>query len=148
METKLDSYAGGPTAGHVGMQRLTRKEFAAAVGDLLGIELDASQLLPAEIEVNGFDNIAAALSVSPAFLDQYVAAARYAARLALGEVSLPVSVSTGELRDYLGRPRFTPETSLAAPERRTAVPGGGNGSSSRQPTMKSPATTTATERRT
>ena len=26
-------------------------------------------------------------------------------------------------KDYLGRPRFTPETSLAAPERRTAVPG-------------------------
>ena len=43
------------------------------------------QLLPAEIEVHGFDNIAAALSVSPAFLDQYVAAARLAARLAVGE---------------------------------------------------------------
>jgi ATP-dependent Lon protease len=28
-----------------------------------------------------------------------------------------------ELRDYLGRPRFTPETSLAGPDRRTAVPG-------------------------
>jgi ATP-dependent Lon protease len=48
---------------------------------------------------------------------------KVAARLALGEVSLPLSVGTGELRDYLGRPRFTPETSLAAPERRTAVPG-------------------------
>ena len=40
---------------------------------------------PAEIEVNGFENIAAALTVSPAFLDQYVAAARLAARLAVGE---------------------------------------------------------------
>jgi ATP-dependent Lon protease len=45
------------------------------------------------------------------------------ARLALDEVALPVSVGGAELRDYLGRPRFTPETSLAAPERRTAVPG-------------------------
>jgi hypothetical protein len=85
MEAKLDAATGGPVAGHVPMQRLTRTEFGATVSDLLGIELDAEQLLPAEIEVHGFDNVAAALSVSPAFLDQYVAAARLAARLAVGE---------------------------------------------------------------
>ena len=72
-------------AGHVPAQRLSRTEFGTAVNDLLGIELNAEQLLPAEIEVNGFENIAAALSVSPAFLDQYVAAARLAARLAVGD---------------------------------------------------------------
>ena len=85
METTLDGAAGGRVAGHVPIQRLTRTEFGTTVNDLLGIELDAAKLLPAEIEVNGFDNIAAALSVSPAFLDQYVAAARVAARLAVGE---------------------------------------------------------------
>ena len=85
MEAKLDGATGGPVAGHVPMQRLTRTEFGSAVNDLLAIELDAEQLLPAEIEVHGFNNIAAALSVSPAFLDQYVAAARLAARLAVGE---------------------------------------------------------------
>jgi mono/diheme cytochrome c family protein len=72
-------------AGHVAIQRLTRTEFVAAVSDLLGIELDAEALLPAEIEVHGFDNIAAALSISPAFLDQYVAASRVAAKIAVGE---------------------------------------------------------------
>jgi hypothetical protein len=85
MESQLDSASGGPTAGHVPMQRLTRTEFGTAVNDLLGIELDATQLLPVEIEVNGFDNVATALTVSPAFLDQYVAAARLAARLAVGD---------------------------------------------------------------
>jgi ATP-dependent Lon protease len=45
------------------------------------------------------------------------------ARVALGEATLPVSVSTAELKDYLGRPRFTPETSLSENERRTGVPG-------------------------
>src|SRR5215467_8223536 len=85
MEGQLDRASGGPTAGHVPMQRLTRTEFGTAVNDLLGVELDATQLLPAEIEVNGFDNIASALTVSPAFLDQYVAAARLAARLAVGD---------------------------------------------------------------
>jgi len=74
-----------PVAGHVPIQRLTRTEFGAAVNDLLGIEIDAEKLLPAEIEVQGFDNIAAALSISPAFLDQYVAATRLAARMAVGE---------------------------------------------------------------
>jgi ATP-dependent Lon protease len=36
---------------------------------------------------------------------------------------LPITVSVANLKDYLGRPRFTPETSLAADSRRTAVPG-------------------------
>ena len=91
MEAALDGAAGGPVAGHVPMQRMTRTEYGTAVNDLLGIELDAKQLLPAEIEVNGFDNVAAALSVSPSFLDQYVAAARLAARLAVGESVAKVS---------------------------------------------------------
>jgi len=93
MEAKLDGATGGAVAGHVPMQRLTRTEFGTAVNDLLGIELDAAQLLPAEIEVHGFNNIAAALSVSPAFLDQYVAAARLAARLAVGEPSKVTSAT-------------------------------------------------------
>ena len=90
MEAQLDAAATRPdlklpVAGHVPLQRMTRTEYAAAVNDLLGLELNAKELLPAEIEVNGFENIATALSVSPAFLDQYVAAARRAARLAVGE---------------------------------------------------------------
>jgi len=94
MEAALDAPDPGlAVAGHVPMQRLTRTEFATAVNDLLAIELDAAQLLPAEIEVHGFDNIASALSVSPAFLDQYVAAARLAARLAVGESTPKVSVA-------------------------------------------------------
>jgi len=48
---------------------------------------------------------------------------KVAAKVALSEITLPVTVGAGGLRDYLGRPRFTPETSLAEPDRRTAVPG-------------------------
>jgi mono/diheme cytochrome c family protein len=94
MEGTLDATAGDRVAGHVPIQRLTRTEFGAAVNDLLGIELDATKLLPAEIEVQGFENIAAALSVSPSFLDQYVAAARVAARLAVGESVPKVASAT------------------------------------------------------
>jgi mono/diheme cytochrome c family protein len=86
MEAQLDTAAArGPSAGHVPVQRMTRTEYATAVNDLLGLELNAKELLPAEIEVNGFENVATALSVSPAFLDQYVAAARRAAKLAVGD---------------------------------------------------------------
>jgi uncharacterized protein DUF1592/uncharacterized protein DUF1588/uncharacterized protein DUF1585/uncharacterized protein DUF1587/uncharacterized protein DUF1595 len=108
MEARLDEAAGRPggrVAGHVPIQRLTRTEFGAAVNDLLGIELDAEALLPAEIEVQGFDNIATALSISPAFLDQYVAATRIAARLAVGDstkvTSAHYSVPEGDQPDHL-----------------------------------------------
>jgi ATP-dependent Lon protease len=48
---------------------------------------------------------------------------KVAAAEALEPGSLPITVGVANLRDYLGRPRFTPETSLTADSRRTAVPG-------------------------
>jgi ATP-dependent Lon protease len=48
---------------------------------------------------------------------------KVAANVATETATLPVSVGADDLRDYLGRPRFTPETSLKEEERRTAVPG-------------------------
>jgi len=48
---------------------------------------------------------------------------KVAAKEALEPGTLPVTVGVANLRDYLGRPRFTPETSLTSGERRTAVPG-------------------------
>src|SRR5687767_6869144 len=108
MEATLDAPDPGlAVAGHVPMQRLTRTEFATAVNDLLAIELDAAQVLPAEIEVHGFDNIASALGVSPAFLDQYVAAARAAARLAVGEPTPKVSVAAYQQHESGDQPLHT-----------------------------------------
>jgi len=48
---------------------------------------------------------------------------KVAAKAAMEPEALPVEVTVASLRDYLGRPRFTPETSLTSGERRTAVPG-------------------------
>ena len=45
------------------------------------------------------------------------------AKEALEEGTLPITVSDANLKDYLGRPRFTPETKLTSSDRRTAVPG-------------------------
>jgi ATP-dependent Lon protease len=45
------------------------------------------------------------------------------AKEALETGTLPITVSDANLKDYLGRPRFTPETKLTSSDRRTAVPG-------------------------
>jgi len=84
MENTLDTQAKGRRAGYVPIQRLNRTEYAAAVKALVGVDVKAKEVLPQDIQVEGFDNIADALSVSPAFLDQYVSAARLVARLAVG----------------------------------------------------------------
>ena len=96
MENTLDSHDGdthaeGPTAGYVPIQRLNRSEYAATVKALVGVDVNAKEVLPQDIQVEGFDNIATALSVSPAFLDQYVTAARQVARLAVGNPNPRVS---------------------------------------------------------
>src|SRR5438477_8264945 len=72
MENALDSAAGdghakGPKAGYVPIQRLNRTEYAASVKALVGVDVNTKEILPRDIQVEGFDNIAAALSVSPAF---------------------------------------------------------------------------------
>lgn len=85
MEAGLDAEIEGPAAGHVPLQRLSRDEYEVAVEGLLGVEIDASQYLPADIEMDGFDNIAQALTTSPSYLEQYVAAARKVARQAIGD---------------------------------------------------------------
>jgi len=68
----------------VALHRLNRKEYANAVRDLLAVEIDAAELLPADDIADGFDNIATALQVSPSFIEQYVIAARTVAVKALG----------------------------------------------------------------
>src|SRR5215510_1880325 len=85
LESTLDESGKGHLAGHVAVQRLNRAEYANAVKDLLAVEIDPSQYLPADIAVEGFSNIAAALTVSPAFLEQYITAARAISQTALGK---------------------------------------------------------------
>ncbi len=85
LEASIDTGVQQPRVGHVPIQRLNRTEFAASVKSLIGVEIDPDQVLPTEIEVEGFDNIADALGISPSFLEQYVSVARLAAQLAVGE---------------------------------------------------------------
>jgi hypothetical protein len=85
LETSVDAAATEGHVGHVPIQRLNRNEFAASVKQLVGVDVDPKQVLPTEIEVEGFNNIAGALAISPSFMEQYLAAARKVAQRAVGE---------------------------------------------------------------
>ncbi len=61
LEASVDAAAKDHRVGHVPIQRLNRVEFAASVKQLVGVEVDPKQVLPTEIEVEGFNNIAGAL---------------------------------------------------------------------------------------
>jgi mono/diheme cytochrome c family protein len=93
MENTLDTNTKGPKAGRVPIQRLNRTEYVASVKALVGVELKATDVLPQDGQVDGFDNIASALTVSPAFVAQYVTAARHVAKLAVGNPN-PTPAST------------------------------------------------------
>jgi mono/diheme cytochrome c family protein len=85
LEDSLDRAAGqAHLPDRVVLHRLNRKEYTNAIRDLLAVEIDASELLPADDVAEGFDNIATALQVSPSFIEQYVIAARAVAVKAVG----------------------------------------------------------------
>src|SRR6185503_8657279 len=90
LERELDAAeASSPHPGRVAVHRLNRTEYANAVRDLLGVAIDARALLSSdEADQEGFDNVASVLSVSPALLENYLAAARTVSRLAIGDPSL------------------------------------------------------------
>ncbi len=69
--------------------RLNRTEYANAVRDLLGVEIDPKAMLPPDEQAFGFDNNADALSMQPALLDRYLAAAAKIARLVVGDPTIP-----------------------------------------------------------
>jgi len=85
LESSLDHAAGQKhIRDEVVLHRLNRKEYANAVRDLLAVDFDAAEVLPADDVADGFDNIATALQVSPSFIEQYVIAARAVAVKAIG----------------------------------------------------------------
>jgi mono/diheme cytochrome c family protein len=85
LEDSLDKAgAANLNPGSVRIHRLNRAEYANAMRDLFGIDVDAAALLPTDDISDGFDNIAAALKASPSFLDQYIMAARAVVKQAIG----------------------------------------------------------------
>ncbi|MDR2214759.1 MAG: DUF1592 domain-containing protein [Nevskiaceae bacterium] len=102
LETTLDKAQTTPYAGYVPLRRLNRREYANAVRDLLGLEIDAATWLPQDQLKDDFDNNAELLQMTPAFMDQAVSAARSLALLAVGDPkSVPLETNYGPVPNMI-----------------------------------------------
>ena len=99
LESGLDRAAlERPNAGRPSIHRLNRAEYANAIRDLLALDVDAATLLPPDDSADGFDNIADVLSLSPALLERYLAAAAKISALAVGSPTISASSETYRVR--------------------------------------------------
>ena len=118
LEDYLDeSAAERPRSGRVGLQRLNRREYANAVRDLLGVEIDPAAFLPQDDASAGFDNNASTLTASPLFVSQFVDAARLVANLAVG-----VDTATLGSEVYSSNTGRSRGTRLGSPYEAAALP--------------------------
>jgi hypothetical protein len=95
LEAELDRAAAAhPNPGRPAeLHRLNRTEYANAIRDLLGVDIDATVMLPPDAQAYGFDTNADALSMEPALLDRYLTAAAKIARVAVGDPTLRPAVA-------------------------------------------------------
>ena len=121
LETELDQAA----AAHLNpgrtetFHRLNRAEYRNAIRDLLGLELDIVDFLPADNASYGFDNIAGVLRMSQSLMERYLAAARSISRMAVG--SPPPAVDSADYRPATDMPQQEQMDGLPFGTRRRAV---------------------------
>ncbi len=87
LEARLDeAAAANPNPGRTeALHRLNRSEYQNVIRDLLHLDVNAADLLPADDGSYGFDNIAGVLKVSQTLLERYLSVARTVSRLAVGD---------------------------------------------------------------
>ncbi len=95
LERRMDEFAAvHPNPGSRPSQRLNRAEYARAVKDLVGLDVDVTAFLPADTISHGFDNVADAQRLSPTLLEGYLRAASQISRLAVGDRSATATSAT------------------------------------------------------
>ena len=90
-----------PDPGRPTLHRLNRAEYANVIRDLLALEIDVAEILPADDSGYGFDNIGDVLTVSPLLLERYMLAASKISRLAVGDINLGATYQTYSVRPGL-----------------------------------------------
>jgi hypothetical protein len=104
LEGELDAAATAhPHPGRPVLHRLNRAEYANAIRDLLGLNVDVAALLPPDDAAYGFDNVADALGSSPALLQAYLGAARKISATAVGDLRAGVNRDTYSTRQDLSQ---------------------------------------------
>jgi mono/diheme cytochrome c family protein len=102
LETELDRTA-TRSPGRPVLRRLNRAEYANAIRDLLGLDVDIAALLPADVSAFGFDNVSDAQGSSPALLQAYLAAARKISAVAVGDPRIATGSDTYSVRQDLSQ---------------------------------------------
>ncbi|MDG2175332.1 MAG: DUF1592 domain-containing protein [Gammaproteobacteria bacterium] len=91
----IDSaWAAKPNSGAPLLHRMNRTEYQNAIRDLLDLPINAASMFPADNSSEGFDNIASALSVSPALMQSYISAANKVSGLAVGDMTASLRTDT------------------------------------------------------
>lgn len=104
LETSLDRAAAAkPNPGHASLHRLNRAEYANAIHDLLGLDVDSTALLPPDDESSGFDNIADVLRMSPSLMERYLSASWNISREAVGDMSIAPATTIYRVRPDLSQ---------------------------------------------
>ncbi len=126
LESAIDAAAANnPNPGRPALRRLNRTEFANSVRELLGIEIDATKMLPPEDTSRGFDNLADAQTISATLMQSHVAAAGRIARLAVGDATMSPATETYHVPSTFtqsGHVEGTPAGSAAARFSATSSP--------------------------
>ena len=86
-----------PDPGWRPFQRLNRAEYARAVKQLVGLDVDVTAFLPADTISNGFDNVADVQTFSPTLMEGYLRAASRVAMLAVGDPESSATQATFKL---------------------------------------------------
>ena len=95
LERSIDKAASAqPNPGAPALHRLNRTEYRNAIRDLLGLDADVAQLLPADDASHGFDNMSDVLGVSPALMDGFIRAADKISREAVGDMQIAATSAT------------------------------------------------------
>ena len=110
-----------PNPGRPTLHRINRTEYANTIRDLLGMEIDVSELLPADDIGYGFDNIGDVLQVSPVLLERYLSVARKISRSAVGDMTLPVSYQTYSVHHALKQDERLDDTAPVGSRGGTAI---------------------------
>jgi cytochrome c551/c552 len=101
LEDELDrAAAANPKLTTPGVHRLNRTEYANAIHEILGLDIEPAIYLPADDSSYGFDNVESGLQVSPALVEGYVTAAAKLSRLALGHEMAPTRKVYNTREDY------------------------------------------------
>ena len=92
-----------PNPGARAVQRLNRAEYQRAIRELLDLDIDPAQWLPADQMSANFDNIADVQALSPTLLGSYLAASREISRMAVGDPNAPSTTRTYPNSEFISQ---------------------------------------------